>query len=192
MSRTHFPFSFFCKYITYVSMQGDVQEPTESVRKDITNSHVTNSFSLLFFSSNMYMYIYAGGRARANREYSWGYHQPSCHELIFPSFFFYIRICIFMQGDVQELTESLREDITNPKVKKSFVGKFNKVFCFAFVFKHAAAHWNTLQHTTAHCSTLQHTASHCNTLQHTATHCNTLHIHISQNSYCMSKGKVYM
>jgi hypothetical protein len=28
--------------------------------------------------------------------------------------------------DVQ-LTESLREDITNPKVKKSFVGKFNKV-----------------------------------------------------------------
>merc|ERR1711998_531710 len=31
------------------------------------------------------------------------------------------------QGGVQQLTESLREDITNPKVKKSFVGKFNKV-----------------------------------------------------------------
>jgi len=31
------------------------------------------------------------------------------------------------QGDVQQESESLREDITNPKVKKSFVGKFNKV-----------------------------------------------------------------
>lgn len=31
------------------------------------------------------------------------------------------------QGSIQQVTSSLREDITNPKIKKSFVGKFNKV-----------------------------------------------------------------
>jgi len=63
-------------------MLGDVRELTESLREDITNPRVTNSFSLLFFFENMYIYIYAGGLARANRESSRGYHQPQRQEII--------------------------------------------------------------------------------------------------------------
>jgi len=95
-------------------MQGDVQDLTESLREDITNTHVPNSFSLLFFS-NMYIYyvyIYAGGRARADRECSRGRHQLSSPALIFRSLFFeymyILHIYVYAGGRARANRESSR------------------------------------------------------------------------------------